>query len=283
MGQLVQMISRLLFKPKRPKPQREPAAVPPGTVVWAVGDIHGRLDLLNPLLDHLMEDLRASAAGRKVIVFLGDYIDRGPDSKGVLDRLVEVAADTAVEARFIRGNHEERMMAFLEDSTVGPSWCEYGGVEALESYGLHPPAMKHVAQAWGHVAADLDHRLPKSHRHLLENLEPAVSIGGYFFTHAGARPGVPLDAQSERDLMWIRGSFLDDAGAFEKVVVHGHTPARDVHRDHRRIGVDTGVYKWNMLSAVRLEGEAVSFAQSLIGDGGDILVRRREAPALAAA
>lgn len=271
------MISRLLFKSRTAKPKRLPAAVPPGAVVWAVGDVHGRLDLLNPLLEHMLEDLARAEARRKVIVFLGDYIDRGPDSKGVLERLADLAEDGSVESRFIQGNHEERMLAFLDDPSVGPSWCEYGGTEALASFGLKPPAMVHKTQAWAPVAADLAHRLSRRQRALLERLEPSVSIGGYFFAHAGARPGVALADQSERDLMWIRGSFLDDPEPFEQVVVHGHTPSRDVYVDGRRIGVDTGVYKWDMLSAVRLEGERVQIAQAVIGEDGAPRMRTRDA------
>lgn len=271
------MISRLLFKTRTAKPKRLPAAVPAGVVVWAVGDIHGRLDLLDPLLDHMLQDLSRSSAERKVIVFLGDYIDRGPDSRGVLERLAELAENASIECRFIQGNHEERMLAFLDDPSVGPSWCEYGGTEALASFGLKPPAMAHKTQAWAPVAADLAHRLTKRQRALLDRLEASVSIGGYFFAHAGARPGVPLADQSDRDLMWIRGSFLDDPEPFEQIVVHGHTPSRDVHVDGRRIGVDTGVYKWDMLSAVRLEDERVQIAQAVMGDDGAPQMRTRDA------
>lgn len=223
-------------------------------MVWAVGDIHGRLDLLQPLVGAITADAAVSTADRKVVVFLGDYVDRGPDSRGVIRYLADLSVDPGVEWRFLKGNHEEAMLEFLDDPSGGARWCEYGGDAALRSYGLKPPELKHKVEAWARISADLDHKLTPRERDFLENLELSLSIGDYFFAHAGARPGEPLDRQSKRDLMWIRNSFLDSEIEFEKVVVHGHTPTRDVHIDQRRIGVDTKAYASDVLSAVRLEG-----------------------------
>ncbi|MDZ4390653.1 MAG: metallophosphoesterase family protein [Gemmatimonadales bacterium] len=237
-------------------------AVPDGTVVWAVGDIHGRLDLLQPLVESIDADLHASVAMRKVVVFLGDYIDRGPDSRGVLQLLVGLSAAQGVEWRFLKGNHEQAMLDFLDVPSAGPRWCEYGGDSALRSYGLRVPELAHRTEAWARVAADLRHKLTAREKAFLETLELSVSVGDYFFAHAGARPGLALDRQSPEDLMWIRNSFLDSKVAFERVVVHGHTPTIDVHADHRRIGIDTKAYDSGVLTALRLEGSQRRLMQS---------------------
>jgi len=260
------MISTL-FKKRRPRiaaPDRP--ETPQGTVVWAIGDIHGRLDLLQPLVEAIMVDAAASAAERKVVIFLGDYVDRGPDSRGVIRYLADLPADCGIEWRFLKGNHEEAMLDFLDDPSAGARWCEYGGDAALRSYGLKPPELKHKLEGWARVSADLDHKLTPRERAFLENLELSLSVGDYF--HAGARPGEPLDRQSERDLMWIRNSFLDSDVEFDKVVVHGHTPTREVHVDRRRIGVDTKAYDSGVLSAVRLEGATRVVVRAVEGETG---------------
>ena len=245
------MLSRLF--PKRSA--RPVSRTPPDCVVWAVGDIHGRSDLADRLIQAIRADLHAAGASRKVVVFLGDYVDRGPNSKGVLDQLVNLAADPVLEVRLLRGNHEDRMEAFLNDPQIGPSWCDYGGREALVSYGVDPPPMRGDAGAWAEASLALGDALPASHRALLAGLETSISIGDYFFVHAGARPGIALPDQSPDDLLWIRQPFLDHSALFEQVIVHGHTPTETVHSDGRRIGIDTGAYATNVLSAVRLERE----------------------------
>ena len=261
------MLSRL-FAHRSSKP---PSRTPPDCVIWAVGDIHGRSDLADRLLQAIRSDLSAASAGRKIIVFLGDHIDRGPDSRGVLDLLCAHEADPGLEIHFIRGNHEDRMEAFLDEPAVGPSWCDYGGRETLMSYGVNPPAMRGDMTGWAATARALGEALPKSHRRLLERQTLSVTLGDYFFCHAGVRPGVPLDAQSPEDLMWIRQPFLDHPAPLEKVVVHGHTPTETVISDRRRIGVDTGAYATNILSAVRLAGQTRLLLQAT-GRTGQIVV-----------
>jgi serine/threonine protein phosphatase 1 len=232
------------------------ASVPPGTLVWTVGDVHGRLDLLRPLLSAVLEDFDRGAETRKVLIFLGDYVDRGPESKGVIDLLCRLADDGPVETIFLRGNHEDRMAAFLEDPGIGPTWCDYGGREALRSYG---------------ASAEFNAAVSDRHRTFLRDLRFSVSVGDYFFVHAGARPGVPLDQQSRHDMMWIRQTFLDDGRAFEKIVVHGHTPTDDIQSDHRRIGLDTGAYATGVLTAVRLEGaERAALQTAMTGSGVEL-------------
>lgn len=256
------MISSLFKrKPKAPVAPATPR-IPDDEIVWAVGDIHGCLDLLKSLVGAILADAASVDANRKVVIFLGDYIDRGPDSRGVLRYLIDLPKDAGIEWRFLKGNHEEAMLKFLDDPSFGPNWCEYGGDAALASYGLKPPEMKHRVEAWARVSADLNHKVTAAEREFLETLEYSISIGDYFFAHAGARPGIALDRQSERDLMWIRGSFLDDETPFEKVVVHGHTPTKEVHADKRRVGIDTKAYSSGLLSSVRLEREQVNLVQA---------------------
>lgn len=255
------MISRL-FKPRKKPDAPTAPAVPDGTAVWAIGDVHGRLDLLKPLLDAVLADAAATRADRKVVIFLGDYVDRGPESRGVIQHLTDLPRDTEVEWRFLMGNHERTMLDFLVDPSAGVKWCEYGGIETLQSYGLRLPQMRHKPEVWVRLSADLDHRLTSAERAFLEALELSVEIGDYFFSHAGARPGQPLSRQSPEDLMWIRRSFLDSPVGFERVVVHGHTPTAEVHYDHRRLGVDTKAYESGVLTALRLIGQDRALIQT---------------------
>lgn len=231
------------------------SSVPQGTVVWAVGDVHGRLDLLTPLVEAVIRDLQDVEADRRIVIFLGDYIDRGPDSRGVIRLLSNLPTDGDIEWRFLKGNHEQTMLDFLDDPAVGPRWCEYGGDRALQSYGLRIPDLAHKLAAWTRVAADLRHKLSARELAFMQNLELSVVVGDYFFSHAGARPGVALDRQSAEDLLWIRQPFLESRLGFDRTVVHGHTPTRVVHADGRRIGIDTKAYASGVLTALRLEGE----------------------------
>lgn len=282
------MISRL-FRSRTKVITPATPAVPPGTVAWAVGDIHGRLDLLLPLVEAMAADLHESRAERKMIIFLGDYIDRGPDSRGVLRLLSGLSRSQGLEWRFLKGNHEQAMLEFLDDPSAGARWCEYGGDRALRSWGLRVPELAHRTEAWARVAADLRHKLTKREADFLGTLELSVTVGDYFFSHAGARPGLALDRQSPQDLMWIRQPFLNSRTAFECMVVHGHTPTPAVHADQRRIGIDTKAYDSGVLSALRLEGQEQSLLQSvgpprgpgartggaefLPTDGADVVIR----------
>jgi serine/threonine protein phosphatase 1 len=286
------MFQKLL---KRRAAVRAPATprVPEGSEVWAVGDIHGRHDLLKPLVEAIRADLGVRDASRKVVVFLGDYVDRGAASRDVIRYLAALRAQEGIEWRFLKGNHEETMVKFLDDPSVGAQWCEYGGAATLRSYGLHEPAMKHRAEAWQRLSSDLEHKLGADERAFLSDLELWMEAGDYFFSHAGARPGVPLDRQSADDLLWIRGLFLRSEVEFEKVVVHGHTPTAEVHADRRRIGIDTRAYESGVLSALRLRGEERSILQAVLLDGargegdpggsgpGEVSLRWAELPAYA--
>jgi serine/threonine protein phosphatase 1 len=229
-----------------------------GRTIYAVGDIHGRFDLLERMLDRIAEDWSDTPAeARSSIVFLGDYIDRGPDSYRVIDRLSFVKADPAV--RFLMGNHEATMLRFLEDPLVGPRWCEFGGVETLLSYGVRLIPADDDEAGWQRCRDRLMERLPSRHLSFLQSLQLTFEAGDYLFVHAGVRPGRPLDAQSRDDLLWIRDDFLLSTRRLSKIVVHGHTPAPEPVWDQRRIGLDTGAYETGILTAARISGASVRF------------------------
>ena len=266
------MLRRLFNRDRRNKPQ-----IPDDCLVYAIGDIHGRADLMEPLLVAIDDDLSRAEASRQMVIFLGDYVDRGPDSRQVLDRLVAYSASSAAETHFIRGNHEDCLLAFMKDPATGPGWCEFGGRETLWSYGIAPPARRAEPHEWAAASDALRLVVPPSHLALLSDLKPSLEIGDYFFTHAGARPGVALSDQSDHDLMWIRGDFLDADTPFERVIVHGHTPEPAVMADHRRFGIDTGAYATGVLTALRLQGAACSLLQTEVVAGA-VTVRRSARP-----
>lgn len=235
------------------------AAIPDGRRVYAIGDVHGRADLLVRLLKVIDDDVaQGGFTGKPVLVFLGDYVDRGFQSRDVLDILL--ARDlTRFEAYFLKGNHEAAMLQFLEDPRVGPRWAEFGGVETLVSYGVRPPRNRTSPEEWERAREELSILAPPAHLEFLRGLDLSVRIGDYLFVHAGVKPGVALEVQSERDLLWIRNEFLEDRQSFEAVIVHGHTPAPRPYRDSRRIGIDTGAYLSGRLTAVRFQDESVEF------------------------
>lgn len=263
-----------LFQRRPAAPAVRRASTPAETVIWAVGDVHGRLDLLTPLVEAMLADLRAATAERRIIVFLGDYIDRGPNSRGVIDRLIALKAEPGIETHFLRGNHEDRMEAFMGQPDLGPGWCDYGGREALMSWGVTPPMLKTDDDGWVQACQALNAAVTDDQRAFLRDQESGLAIGDYFFAHAGAKPGVPLARQDPQDLMWVRGTFLDHPAPFEQVVVHGHTPSETVHADHRRIGIDTGGYATGVLTGLRLEGESREVLQTS-GGGARVALTRR--------
>jgi serine/threonine protein phosphatase 1 len=233
-----------------------------GRLVYAVGDIHGHVDQLDRLLTQIAADAVESATREPpLLVFLGDYVDRGPHSRAVIDRIIAAASDDRFEVVALKGNHEDAMVRFLSDPGFAPAWIANWGQATLASYGVAPPSAFDPA-ACEAVQARLAAVLPDSHRAFLAGLRLSVEVGDYLFVHAGIRPGVPLDAQAERDLIWIRYDFLESDEAFGKVVVHGHTPADRPERKLNRINIDTGVYFSGVLTAVRLEGEQQRFMQS---------------------
>lgn len=250
-------------------PVHRKCAVPEGVCLYAVGDIHGRRDLLEKLVDLIAEDAANLPDGIKPqIVFLGDYIDRGLQSRDVINYFTSGALDR-FEPIYLMGNHEEALLRFLQEASFGSQWARYGGSETLYSYGLAPPnqraslnsheEMSAARDAWTRVWNEFRARFPAEHLAFFQSLLPYYSAGDYLFVHAGLRPGVDLAAQSSRDMLWIRDEFLEDEAPFEQMVVHGHTPMDSVHYDNRRIGLDTGAFLTGRLTAARLTGTDVAF------------------------
>jgi serine/threonine protein phosphatase 1 len=251
-----------LFRSFRRRDEAGPASAG-GRSLYAIGDVHGRLDLLDPLIDQIRQDaLVEDGRAKPVLIFVGDYVDRGASSKGVIDRVIALEREGAFELRALKGNHEEALLAFLDDANFGPTWCENGGAQTLSSYGVTPPKLRIAADEWGKARDAFAQALPPEHLDLLVRLELTAVYGDYVFVHAGLRPGVPLNAQRERDLLWIRNDFLNAPGPFDKIVVHGHTPAEEAFMGAHRIGIDTGAYATGVLTAVRLRDGDRRFIQS---------------------
>lgn len=224
---------------------------PEGVRIYAVGDVHGRADLLAPLLLQIEIDLALHPVSRPIVVCLGDYIDRGPASRQVLDLLV--AYKDGREAVFLKGNHETFLLKFLEDAAALDGWRYNGGLETLVSYGLRPPINPNpLAQA--QLARDLDRVMPDAHRAFLKDLKLSFVCGDYLFVHAGVRPLVSLERQAEDDLLWIRDDFLLWEKPFEKMVVHGHTPVHEPEVHSNRINIDTGAFATGRLTCLLLDG-----------------------------
>lgn len=232
--------------------------VPAGELVYAIGDIHGELYLLDKLLGRIVEDAAFTSARRRSLIFVGDYIDRGPDSAGVVDRLVSGLPE-GFDPVFLKGNHEAFLLEFLEHPEVLDAWLHNGAVQTLASYGIDPPTADWPRADYAGCRDAFLAALPESHRAFFGTLQLWESRGDYLFVHAGVRPGVPLESQSERDLLWIRDDFLASRRHFGKVVVHGHTPGREPVVRPNRIGIDTGAFVHGRLTALRLFGDQQSF------------------------
>jgi serine/threonine protein phosphatase 1 len=230
--------------------------IPDGTRIYAVADIHGRADLLNALLERIDSHLRAFPIARPIQVFLGDYIDRGPQSREVLGLLIE--RRRRCDMICLRGNHETLALRFLGDPSGLSDWSRVGGCDTLLSYGVS------LAKGGGQcaqrkAATAFRHALPDGHRQFLQDLPLSFTSGDFFFVHAGVRPGIPLEQQDERDLLWIRQDFLMHQGDFGKVVIHGHTPTLEPDVRPNRINIDTGAYATGRLTCLVLERDEMEF------------------------
>jgi len=232
------------------------APLPERGRLYVVGDIHGRADLLDNVIERIRLDLAARPTSDTLTVTLGDYVDRGPDSRGVLDRLSRNPFPTDYLA--LKGNHEELMTAFLDDPSIADHWRRCGGLETLHSYGV-PVNFLMRGRDYEVAAEAFRQALPASHRDFLASLRMSLTIGRYFLCHAGVRPGIPLQRQNEEDLLWIREPFLESTANFGKIVVHGHTPAEHPEVLPNRINLDTGAYMTGRLTCATLEGERVRF------------------------
>ncbi|WP_375403545.1 metallophosphoesterase family protein [uncultured Sphingomonas sp.] len=241
-----------------------PARTTDDRVVYAVGDIHGCYDLLTPLLQAIVADVALAPAGRPLLIFCGDYVDRGPRTRDVLATLVWLSRHAAVEVAFLRGNHEAMLLAFLDRPDESLPWLRSDGGATLRAYDVDP-AGDGDADPWRLRDALMD-RMPASHLDFLRGLPVRTTCGDYVFVHAGLRPGVPLARQEDEDCLWIRDEFLGGDHRFEKIVVHGHSWTSDAPVvTPGRIGIDTGAYKTGVLTAVRLDGADVEFIQARVG------------------
>ena len=223
-----------------------------GYRAYVVGDIHGRLDLLEGLLTHIERDIADRPPRKTLLVFLGDLIDRGPSSAQVIDRLRSYKANE-VRTVFLLGNHEEVLLRILDgDASLIPSWLRFGGAECLRSYGADPRRI--AAQDDAGAISVVRAVIPQEHEQFLRSFVDTCRFGDYLFVHAGIRPGVSIDQQLQSDLRWIREPFLFDKTDHGCVVVHGHTISPDVEERPNRIGIDTGAYRTGILTALALEG-----------------------------
>jgi serine/threonine protein phosphatase 1 len=227
------------------------ARVPDGERVYAIGDIHGRSDLLDRLHALIAADVQARPQANAHLIYLGDYIDRGADSNGVLERLV-AGPLLGLRRTLLRGNHEEMLLRFLQDASAGTAWRQLGGMETLLSYRVDINRVL-ADKGFAGLAEELKGRLPPPHLALLGELRSATSVGDYFFCHAGVRAGVPLERQRDADLLWIRAEVLDSTADFGKIVVHGHSPVEEADFRPNRINIDTGAYATNRLTCLVLE------------------------------
>lgn len=231
------------------------ARLPLGVRVYAVGDIHGRADLLARLLSDIDADCCLRPTERTITVFVGDYIDRGPESRQVLDLLLQWRQDR--EVVFLKGNHEIFLPRFLADSRTLDSWRPLGGLQTLVSYGLKP-TINPGRHEQIRLADELASAIPEDHLKFLEALQLSYGCGDFLFVHAGIRPHVPIHAQAEEDLLWIREEFLSHEQPFERFIVHGHTPARVPDMRPNRINIDTGAFATGRLTCVAIEGSAIT-------------------------
>ena len=231
-----------------------------GRLIYAVGDIHAHTDALRPLIRDLLDDAgRSARPERPLLVFLGDYVDRGPDSRGVIDTILALEADGPFEVVCLKGNHEDALLRMLVDADFGPNWISNWGQATLRSYGVATPPFGQEAQETARVQAELADALPRRHKDFLRRCVMSLTVGDYLFVHAGVRPGVPLDAQDDRDLMWVRYDFLESDEDFGKVVVHGHTPSDRPELKANRIGIDTGAVMGGLLTCAVLEEDRLGF------------------------
>jgi serine/threonine protein phosphatase 1 len=236
-----------------------------GRRIYAVGDIHGRVDLLDRLLVRIGTDAAKQGRSdlRKVVVFLGDLIDRGPNSREVVERLRNGPPDHPAWAGFewivLRGNHESAMLDFLIDPAAGPMWLQNGGLATITSYVGRLPDPVPGPEWLVRLRQALAEAVPAAHRQFLSNLPVSHEEGDYLFVHAGVRPGVPLDRQEASDLLWIRGEFLNSRSDHGRIIVHGHTVTREPEVRDNRIGIDTGAFATGRLTALVLEGTSRGF------------------------
>jgi len=258
------LLRRLFQRPKAaeaatPHVDGRPPRLPEGVRAYVIGDIHGRADLLRMIERKIEEDRAHAPPGlESIVVYLGDYVDRGFESRAVLDHLIHEPLEDCRRVCLI-GNHDAWLREFVAGGDVGESWLRFGGDSTLLSYGVRINFDQPEADRLTAARAQLGERLPAEHLAFIDNLELAFALGDYFFCHAGIRPDVPLAEQDEQDLLWIREPFLSWRGDIGKIVVHGHTVEAEPVVRANRIGIDTGACFTGNLTCLVLEGESYRF------------------------
>lgn len=247
------MFERLFGRPRHETPPTQAARVPDGSRVYAIGDIHGRADLLESLHGKILRDVLGFDGARKVVVYLGDYVDRGMQSREVIDLLLDRPL-TGFERIYLKGNHEQALLDFLADARVATDWMTYGGDATLYSYGVGLDGPRTSPGVLQTLQRKFRENLPRRHEDFMRNLVLTHIEGDYMFAHAGVKPGVALTQQEENDLLWIREEFLNSDENWGKVVVHGHTITRSPEVKRNRIGIDTGAFASGTLTCLVLEG-----------------------------
>lgn len=241
-----------------------PPRAPKGYRAYAVGDVHGRLDLLDQLLGQIEQDVERRPARRNLLVMLGDLIDRGPDSNGVVERMRTYRHDS-IKPYFLAGNHEEVLLRLLAgERGLLADWLKYGGTECMASYGVDGDSLRNCSER--EALEKIKAAIPLDHQQFIASFHDTLRFGDYLFVHAGIRPDVDLCLQSQSDLRWIRQPFLDDERDHGFVVVHGHTISDEVVSRANRIGIDTGAYRSGVLTSVILEGAERRFLSTARND-----------------
>ena len=235
--------------------QSDAPRVPRGVRVYAIGDIHGRVDLLKGLFAQIDVDMLERRVARPIEIYLGDYIDRGPSSREVLDQLM--ARGETRETVCLKGNHEIFPAEFVSNPDTLHEWAQIGGMDTLLSYGLRPPVNPGTEELRA-LAAEFRSAMPETHRNFLQQLVPHLTCGDFYFVHAGVRPGVALKDQDEQDLLWIRDEFLQSEDDYGKVIVHGHTPVIEPEFWPNRINIDTGAYATGRLTCLIIDEDKLS-------------------------
>lgn len=242
------------------RPIEGPKSVPSGYRVYAIGDVHGRVDLLDEILAAIDRDSNGRGRAKTIIVLLGDLIDRGPASAQVIER-VRTYRRPGTRMIHLCGNHEEVLLRLLDgDPAFLEDWLRFGGAECVASYGVDPESLKLMKGA--DAIARIKSVIPSEHQRFLRSLGDTFTIGSYVFVHAGLRPGVALDEQSQLDLRWIREPFLGSDEPHGLMVIHGHTITEQAEVRSNRIGIDTGAYRTGVLTALGLEGDDRWFLQT---------------------
>ncbi|MBU2340584.1 MAG: serine/threonine protein phosphatase [Alphaproteobacteria bacterium] len=257
------MLNSILQIFRRSKAPAQLPAVPEGERYYVVGDVHGRLDLFDALRQAIEEDDRASPQASSTVVLLGDLVDRGPQSAGVIAAAREWQGMRPL--RCLAGNHEEMFLESFEDKDVLRHFLKHGGRETIMSYGISRKELD--ALTLGELRDEMKRLIPREHRAFLQSFDDMVIAGDYVFVHAGVDPSRAIDDQSRSDLLWIRERFLRHADPLSHVIVHGHTIFEDIEDRGHRIGIDTGAFRTGVLTALVLDGTQQRYIQAVDTDG----------------